>query len=178
MPKKFIKRFLPHRDKVKSHKHLQMFGTLLHSPNLWHLNRRSVAGAFAVGLFIAFVPVPFQMILAAGAAILFSVNLPLSVALVWITNPITIPPMFYGTYLVGNWLMGRPASELHIELSVDWLMHGLTNVWQPLLLGSFVCGTIASILGYVCIRLYWRHHVIKQWNKRKQRQHNISDKKH
>jgi len=176
MPKKFFKRYLPHHDKVKHHKHLQMFGTLLHSPNLWHLNRRSVAGAFANGLFMAFVPVPFQMVLAAASAILFSVNLPLSVALVWITNPLTIPPMFYGAYLVGNALLGRETDEFHFELSVDWLMHGLTNVWQPLLLGSFVCGTIASILGYVCIRLFWRHHVIKQWNKRKQKRAESIDK--
>ena len=171
MPKKLIKRFLPHHDKVKKHKHLQMFGTLLHSPNLWHLNRRSVAGAFANGLFMAFMPVPFQMILAAGAAIVFSVNLPLSVALVWITNPLTMPPIFYGAYKVGNWLMGRQGSaNFNIELSIDWLTTGLVHNWQPFLLGCFVCGSIAALLGYVSMRLYWRHHVLKEWNKRKQKQ--------
>lgn len=169
MPKKFIKRFLPNHDTVKNHKHLQIFGTFLHSPNLWHLNRRSVAGAFANGLFMAFVPVPFQMVLAAGGAILFHVNLPLSIALVWITNPLTMPPMFYGTYRLGNWLMGREGGEFNFELSMDWLMTGLSHVWEPFLLGCLVSGIIASGLGYLAIRLYWRHHVVKEWRKRKHR---------
>ena len=176
MPKKLIKRFLPHRNSVKNQKCLQMFGTLLHSPNLWHLNRRSVAGAFAVGLFVAFVPLPIQMILAAGGAILFSVNLPLSVALVWITNPLTIPPMFYGAYLVGDWLLGGTGGDFSPQLSFDWLMYGLANNWQPFLLGCLICATIASILGYTAIRLYWRHHVIKEWNKRKEKRAQVAKK--
>jgi len=56
----------------------------------------------AVGLFCAFVPLPIQMLLAAAAAIIFRVNLPISVGLVWITNPVTIPPMFYFCYKVGT----------------------------------------------------------------------------
>ena len=84
MPKKTIKRLLPDHHTIKSNKHLQIFGDLLHNPNLWHLNRRSVAKAFAVGLFCAFIPVPFQMILSASIAILVHANLPLAVSLVWI----------------------------------------------------------------------------------------------
>eukprot|EP00487_Bulimina_marginata_P007241 TRINITY_DN2794_c0_g1_i1.p1 TRINITY_DN2794_c0_g1~~TRINITY_DN2794_c0_g1_i1.p1 ORF type:complete len:100 (-),score=0.93 TRINITY_DN2794_c0_g1_i1:149-448(-) len=70
MPKNLIKKYLPDPDFIKEHKNLRIFGELLHNANLWHLNRRSAAGAFAVGIFMAFVPVPFQMLLAAGAAIL------------------------------------------------------------------------------------------------------------
>jgi len=78
MPKKFIKRYLPDHEKIRNHKSLnKIFGTLLHDPNLLHLNRRSVSGAMAVGLFLAFVPLPIQMGLAAGIAILIRVNLPI-----------------------------------------------------------------------------------------------------
>ena len=63
MPKKMIKRLMPDHHTIKNNKHLQIFGTLLHNANLWHLNRRSVAKVFAVGLFCAFIPIPFQMVL-------------------------------------------------------------------------------------------------------------------
>jgi uncharacterized protein (DUF2062 family) len=65
MPRKFFQRFLPKPQTIRDNKTLQIFGDWLHEPNLWHLNRRSVAGAFAVGLFFAWMPVPFQMALAA-----------------------------------------------------------------------------------------------------------------
>ena len=76
---------------------------MFQDPNLWHLNRHSAAGGFGIGLFFAFWPVPFQMWLSAFAAIPLRVNLPLSVATVWLTNPITMPPIFYGAYKVGNY---------------------------------------------------------------------------
>jgi uncharacterized protein (DUF2062 family) len=151
-----------------------MFGELLHDSNLWHMNRRSVSGAFAVGLFWAFVPIPFQMIGAAATAIAARVNLPISVALVWITNPITIPPMFYSTYLVGAWLLNVPPQNLEFELSIEWMAEYLSGIWQPLLLGSLLCGIVASILGYIIIRGLWRWHIICNMRKRKERSNNDS----
>ena len=71
MPKRLIKKFFPDPETIKEHKHLKVFGSLLYDPNLWHLNRRSFAGALAVGLFVAFIPLPTQMIIAAALAIIF-----------------------------------------------------------------------------------------------------------
>jgi len=169
MSKHIIKRFTPDHEAIKNHKHLRMFGNLLHDPNLWHMNRRSVSGAFAVGLFWAFVPMPFQMVGAAATAIATRVNLPISVALVWITNPITIPPMFYSTYLVGTWLLNEPSKEFQFELSIEWLTESLAGIWQPLLVGSLLCGVIASILGYIFIRGLWRWNIVSNIRKRKLR---------
>lgn len=167
MSKNYFKRNRHKHEAIRNNRYLRIFGKLLHSPNLWHMNRRSIAGAVANGLFMAFIPVPFQMILAAGGAIVLNVNLPLSVALVWITNPITMGPMFYGAFRLGSWLMGeKPRGPFKMELSYDWMMTGLTHIWEPLLLGSVVCGTIAALLGYIIIRIYWRAHVIAEWRKR------------
>ncbi len=169
MPKRFIRRYTPDRETIRNHKHLRVFGTLLHDPNLWHMNRRSVSGAFAVGLFWAFVPMPFQMVGAAATAIATRVNLPISVALVWITNPITIPPMFYFTYLVGTWILGEPPQHMEFELSIEWMTESLAGIWQPLLLGSLLCGIISAILGYLLIRGLWRWYVVSNLRKRKER---------
>lgn len=169
MPKRLIKRFTPDREKIRNHKHLQIFGKLLHDPNLWHLNRRSVSGAFAVGLFWAFIPIPFQMVAAAATAIPARVNLPISVALVWITNPITIPPMFYFNYLVGTWILGKPTQQVQFELTWEWFSESLAGIWEPLYLGSLICAVLAAALGYVAMRGFWRWHVVCHIRKRAQR---------
>ena len=126
MPKKriqqLINKLIPDPDVIKRHKNLQFLGDKLHEPNLWHLNRRSIAMAFAVGLFCAWIPTPTQMAIAAAGAIYFSANLPLSVGLVWITNPITMPPLFYFAYKVGLWFMNQPASADDFEFSLSTML--------------------------------------------------------
>jgi uncharacterized protein (DUF2062 family) len=171
MPKHLIKRYAPDHHTIRNHQHLRLFGRLLHDPNLWHMNRRSVSGAFAVGLFWAFIPMPFQMVAAAATAIPARVNLPISVALVWITNPITMPPMFYATYLVGSWLLGTPPMSQEFEPSMQWLKESMTVIWEPLYLGSLICATCAAIIGYLGMRGLWRLHVIRHIKQRKARRH-------
>lgn len=169
MPKRLIKRYTPDHETIRKHKHLQMFGQLLHDPNLWHMNRRSVAGAFAVGLFWAFIPMPFQMIAAAATAIPARVNMPLSVALVWISNPLTMPPMFYFNYLAGTWILGKPVQNSAFEPSMAWLTNSIGHIWQPLYLGSLICALLAALLGYLIVRALWRLHIIAHWKSRRDR---------
>jgi uncharacterized protein (DUF2062 family) len=169
MPKKLIKKYMPDHRVIREHKHLQFFGELLHDSNLWHFNRRSVSGAFAVGLFCAFVPIPFQMILAAAIAIATRVNLPISVSLVWISNPITMPPMFYGAYKLGAYLTGCEPLEMDFILSWQWMSSQMAFIWQPFLLGCLILGTTTAVISYFTIRLLWRLHVIQHLKKRKLR---------
>ena len=169
MPKNLIKKYLPDPDFFKNHKNLQFLGERLHDPNLWHLNRRSISMAFAIGLFVAWIPTPGQMAIAAIAAFYLRANLPVSVALVWITNPLTMPPMFYFSYLVGLWALNEPSPSENFEFSVDNALSGLGDVWEPFLLGCFIVGIISSATGYFSINEYWRHHVTKKWEERKER---------
>ena len=166
MPKNIIKRFLPHHSKIREHKHLRHLGERLHDPNLWHLNRHSVSSAVAVGLFVSYMPVPLQMLVAAFFSIWFRTNLPIATITVWISNPITIPPMFYFAYQVGAALLGRPEKEVTFELSFEWLTHGLVTIWQPLLLGSFLLGSLFAVIGYFSMQLAWRMMVVRKWKHR------------
>ncbi|MEX1220591.1 MAG: DUF2062 domain-containing protein [Idiomarina sp.] len=167
MPRKFIRSIMPSHAKIRDSRSLKMFGKLLHDANLWHLNRRSASGAFAAGLFCAFIPVPFQMFLAAAAAIIFRVNLPLSVSLVWVSNPITMPPLFYICYQVGAWMIGETPQPFAFELSWEWLFDSIATIGPAFLLGCFVLGLIASSLGYIVIRILWRISVVREWQARK-----------
>ncbi|MGK0440815.1 MAG: hypothetical protein ACJA0N_000610 [Pseudohongiellaceae bacterium] len=169
MPKKIIQRFLPDPEWIKNHKSLQFLGTWLHDSNLWHLNRRCASTAVFIGLFVAFIPLPSQMIFAAFLAVVFRANMPLSVVLVWISNPITMPPMFYMAYKVGVALIGNPeAAEFSFELSWQWLGSELIIIWQPFLLGCLVCGLFFGLLGSAIMRITWRFHVIQLWRERRQ----------
>lgn len=169
MPRRIIKRYLPDHKTLRDHKNLQFLGSLLHDPNLLHLNRRSVTGAFVIGLFIAFIPLPFQMLLAALTAIVVRVNLPISVGLSWVTNPLTTPPMFYFAYKVGAWVMGTPELAFDFELSFQWVGDRLSLIWEPFLLGCFIVGGLSAIIGGTVIHYLWRFHVIQNWKRRKLR---------
>ncbi len=157
---------MPSHQNVKEHKILALFGTLLHDPNLWHLNRRSASGAFAVGVFFCFWPVPFQMWLAAALAIPLRVNLPLSVATVWISNPFTMPPIFYGAYLLGIKVMGAPQREFSFELSWDWVMRSIETIGPAFLIGCLMCSFFFSTIGYFGLNYLWRLSVSKAWKQR------------
>lgn len=167
MPKKLFKRLTPDPRKLREHKHLRFFGKLLHNPNLWHLNRRSASYAAALGLFMAFLPIPFQTIPAAALAIVLQINLPITLALVWLTNPLTVAPVFYFTYKLGSLMLGRPPQDLLFEPTWDWLWAKLAWIWQPFVLGSVTLSIASALLGYFLVQGLWRLHVIRGWNKRK-----------
>jgi len=160
---------MPDHQKIKQHKHLRYLGSRLHDASLWHLNRRSASGAFAVGLFFAWMPVPMQMLFAACFAVLFRVNLPLSVVLVWISNPITMPPMFYGAYLLGTKLLGSTKQEFNFQLSITWLIESVATIGPPFILGCVILGALSSIVGYAGIRILWRLSVINEIKQRQAR---------
>lgn len=175
MPRRFFKKLVPSSQEVKQNKSFRFLHKLLHNPNIWHFNRQSVAGAFAVGLFFAWFPLPSQIIYAAIAAIWLRVNLPLSITLVWITNPVTIPPFFYFAYKVGAYILGEDIAIERFELSMEWLSNSAGQIWQPLMLGSLLIGIISAIIGYIAIHLIWRLLILQRWKKR---QKNASENKH
>jgi hypothetical protein len=168
MPRELLKKYLPDPNQIKEHKYLSLLGSRLHDPNLWHLHRRSASLACFVGLFCAFIPVPMQMVVAAFIAILLRCNLPISMTLVWITNPLTIPPMLFVAYQIGAWILNYPPLS-SFEFSMEWIQTEIANIWVPLLAGALVCGLTSGTLGYLLIRLLWRWHVVRRWEQRRYR---------
>lgn len=167
MPKKTLKRLMPDPGIIKNNKLLGLLGSRLHDINLWHLNRHSAAGAFAVGLFCAWLPIPFQMLFAATLAMLFRVNLPLSVVMVWFTNPLTMPPMFYFAYRLGAFLLGKPHHYEHFEMSLSWLTSAMSTAGPPFLLGCLVLGLVSAATGFMLIHGLWRWSVSRRWKLRR-----------
>lgn len=167
MARKLLKRWIPDPAKVKKIRGLQFLGKLLHDPNLFHLNRHSVSVAVFVGIFVGFLPIPGQMPLAAVLAFVFRCNLPISIVGCWVTNPLTIVPVFYTTYELGRWILHDPPVKFSIELSWTWLTEEFQRVWQPLMFGSVLAGLVLGLLGYLAMQGFWYWYVMRNWERRK-----------
>jgi uncharacterized protein (DUF2062 family) len=169
MPKKTIKRFLPTPGKLRKIKSLRILGEWIYEPNLWHINRFSASSAFFVGLFVAFIPLPSQMAIACLLSVWLRCNLPLAVALSWVTNPLTMGPIFWFAYKLGALVMGEPTHVEQFSISWEWLQTGLVAIWQPFLLGCLLCAFFFGSLGYFVIQVLWRWQVVQRWEARRER---------
>ena len=109
------------------------------------------------------------MWLAAAMAIPFRVNLPLSVATVWITNPFTMPPIFYGAYLVGTTVMGTPTQEFAFELSWHWVLQSMETIGPAFVVGCLICSVFFSVVGFFSLNYLWRLSVSKAWLQRSEK---------
>jgi hypothetical protein len=80
----------------------------------------------------------------------------------YLTNPLTIPPIFYFGYKVGAWILNIPPHEFNIEFSLNWLLHETGAIWLPLLVGSLTVGLILGVVSYLAINLFWRYGIVRR----------------
>jgi len=166
MVKKRLRRWIPTPSNLARYRAFRVFGSWTQETRLWQLSRTTAARAFAIGLYCAMLPIPGQMLIAVALAIIFTANLPLSFALIFITNPLTMPAIFYAAYKVGAWLMGTRHVEVEFEASWTWFTQSLDEIWIPLVIGSQVMGVVFAISGYVLVDALWRNAIRRQWKRR------------
>ncbi len=176
MPRKFFRRYLPDSDTVRESKYLSRFGSWLHHPNLWHLNRHSVAGGFAIGLFAGLVPGPFQMLTAALMAVPLKKNLPVALATTLYTNPFTIAPLYLLAYGYGRLLMGSHHRYMEVRpFEWDWahlfdsceaMFHWMLSLGPPLAIGLVALAVTLAVVGYAAVQIGWRIYVTLAWRAR------------
>lgn len=167
MTRKFIRRLsAPYRGKQGNASwYLRPFQVLLAHPVYFSINRRSITGGLALGLFIGILPFVGHTAVAALAALLFRVNLPVAVLAVWVGNPLTYGPIFYGEYLLGALLLGLPPPGLSLDLPLGVLLDKVTAAWRPLWLGAIVAALLLSGTGYLMSNAAWR--LMTRWRLRK-----------
>ena len=179
MPRKFFRKYLPHPDAVRAHRLVAPFGGWLQHPNLWCLNRRSVAGAVAIGLFCGLIPGPLQMLGAVLLAIPLHRNIPVAMLVTLYTNPLTIVPLYLIAYGYGMLLLGGRDAMPHIEpFRMDWsdlgaslaaFWHWLLALGKPLAVGLVALALTLAAAGYVAVELGWRVYVTSAWRRRQRR---------
>lgn len=121
----------------------------------------------AIGVFVAFTPtVGLQMLIGAFLATLVGANRPAAMIPAWITNPITIPPIFALTYWVGSLLLGS-AADVDVQAELTKVVEQLgsisfyeihkpllkffeigVEVYVPMLVGGIIVGAICGGITY------------------------------
>lgn len=141
------------KRKLKDTHLFQIWGHKIFDSNLWKVNKRSVVGGLALGLFVAFMPtIGIQMVLAAFGAICFKVNLPIALAACWVTNPLTALPIYLAEWRLGRYLLDdfTPLKEI-VELyniegkTVGVIMQGL-YLWTGSIMFSLGSALGANII--------------------------------
>ena len=179
MARKLFRKYLPNPDHVRSHRMVRAFGGWLHHPNLWHLNRRSVSGAVAIGLFSGLVPGPLQMLCALALAVPLRKNLPVALLVTLYTNPFTIVPLYLLAYAYGRLILPEGSYRGPPEpFDFDWSQFGasmqamgewMVSLGKPLLVGLPSLGLTLAVLGYVVVNVAWRAYVTAAWRARRRR---------
>jgi len=178
MPRKFFRKYLPSHESIRQNRYIALFGSLLLHPNLWHLNRHSVAGGLAIGLFAGLVPGPLQMLTAALLAVPLRVNLPVALATTLYTNPLTIGPLYVIAYWIGTLLVPGDSAPFVHPPEFDWSNFGAwlralfdwtLSLGKPLAVGLVVLAAGLAIAGYIIAQLAWRAYVVRAWRRRKEK---------
>jgi hypothetical protein len=176
MPKKYFRKYLPSHESVRGNRYIGILGSALHHPNLWHLNRRSVAGGVAIGMLCGMIPGPIQMFSAAILAVVLRVNLPVAMAATWYTNPFTIVPLYYLAYKIGTLITGEapavtapPSIHLNLDNIGDWIWvlgEWISAMGKPFVVGLCTLGAALSVASYFAVRGAWRLYIVTAWRQR------------
>jgi len=140
------------------------------------VNRTTVTKALFIGLFIALLPMPLQMLVVILMMKFFKFNVPLAILLCWITNPVTMPFIYYIEYMIGCYVLNTDSLTIH--MSLEWFNNNFAHIFLQLYLGAFLLATSVSSIVYFSVNYLWIHLVYK--NKKKhytQRKDDKADKK-
>lgn len=130
---------------------LKIVETKLLNKQLWQLNYGSVARGLMIGLFWMMIPMPFQMIPAVIMSIYLRANIPLAIACVWISNPITWLPLYFVNYLFGSFLLGLNVNVVDWQSYASYVMNNIGQFWKPLYLGSITGGIIVGGVSFILV---------------------------
>jgi len=160
--KKFL-RPLPRRSNIHRYPVLKWFADTAYKRSyLWSFRGKEIRSALFFGIWISMLPiVGIQMLVVFFFALLLRANLPLIVALQWISNPLTMGPIYFADYKIGIVLLdllglNYPRNKL-LNSDYDWShftykeLLRLIDTFPPMLVGGSVLGIS---LGVIAVFLY------------------------
>ncbi len=150
-----MKAMVPSREELESNRWLRVLAPYLSDPKLWHWSRRGVAAGAAIGLFIGLLIPIAQILLAGTVAVVFRANIPIAAAATLITNPFTVPPIYYAAYQLGTWATGITAPAEFSIADPAALWEHLGTFGLPLFAGLGIAATVGALASYLLISQLW-----------------------
>lgn len=163
---------VPTRESLAENRLIQPVAHRVLAPELWRFTRRSVPRGVALGLMVGiFLLIPGLQI--AGAAMLalpLRANVPLAVAMTFLSNPATTPFIAGLSLYVGSFMLGRTADlsrfmaliEHHASLG-EWTSWLLSETAPALVVGLLIVSVVTSAIGYFAADWLWRTRVARKW---------------
>lgn len=127
----------------------------------------AIARGLAIGLVVAFTPtIGFQTVLSLGLATLLDANRPISIVPGFLTNPVTIPPVYAFTYYVGSFLWPGPEAgrvadamrgvarelsaldALALRAQLEVFVGLGIDVFMPMMIGGLLVGGLLAAVAY------------------------------
>jgi len=128
-------------------------------PEYLAANRKMISKGVFIGVFIAFIPMPMQMALVLAMMPFTRFNVPIALAMCWLSNPFTMPPMYYMEYLTGSFFLGTEVAP--VELTLDWFSDNIDAIFIPLYVGTAFYSVVGSITAYWAVNYFWKESVYK-----------------
>ena len=154
-----LRALAPSREQLEANPWLRRLAPYLADPKLWHWSRRGVAMGVAIGLFIGFLIPLAQILLAAAAAIFFRANVPVAAAGTLITNPLTVPAIYYAAYQLGAWVTGSPTTAALSWADPVSVLESIGSIGVPLFTGLAITACFSAAASYLLISRIWIWHV-------------------
>ncbi|MDO9234743.1 MAG: DUF2062 domain-containing protein [Aquabacterium sp.] len=154
-----VRRNTPGKDQILASPWMAPVRSHLQDDCLWHIERQGVARGVAAGLFMGLLMPVAQILFAVVASVLIRGNVPISAACTLVTNPFTVPPIYYAAYQIGERVLPE-------SLDMGWLMTDATH-WlgqslnwavshgAPLMTGLLLLATTSAMVGFAGVHLFW-----------------------
>jgi len=149
---------LPRRSNIHKYPVLKWFSDSAYKRSyLWSFKGSSIRPALFWGMIISLSPlVGIQMLVAFFFALNVRANLPLIIAMQWISNPFTMGPIYFADYKIGRVLLelagfNSPRNKI-LSKDYDWggfklkdLLE-LLDTFPPMFVGGAVLGVFFGVI--------------------------------
>lgn len=166
-----IRKNMPTREQLEGNRWTR---GLAKRHELWRFTRRSVPRGVAVGLLVGiFALIPgIQIIGAALLCVPGRGNIPVAVAMTFLSNPATTPLILIASAMIGNFMGFRADTAMVYEMVErgaslsDWTAWFFSDAAPALLVGLAILAVVAAAVGYVVAGMIWRPLVARRRNRR------------